>query len=228
MSLLRPLHLPHNAPPLDVSLQRLMTTTNSSAIAERLNEIAPPPIVRSRNLDFPGICEIWVLADHWPLEDAVRLLRRQLPQRIDPRTAQGRDEWREILLDLARNCAGESLPVLPPAADESLPRVRPAEFIAWAQSKGVPIPEPLQEAIAQAEAQQELQLPIPRRKASDLRRERCRAVAQLQWEQQPLLTLQEMVEHPLLFTIGCEGRRYHNALVKEWIADLAPSHPSPS
>jgi hypothetical protein len=53
-------------------------------------------------------------------------------------------------------------------------------------------------------------------------RERCRAVAELMWRQDPGMTITKMAETPEIVKIACENKKYKADTIRKWINDLCP------
>lgn len=54
-------------------------------------------------------------------------------------------------------------------------------------------------------------------------RERCRAIAQLLWELEPELTIEDMKDRREITLIGQEEKPYNSTTVRNWIKDLCPN-----
>ena len=55
---------------------------------------------------------------------------------------------------------------------------------------------------------------------SQRHRERCRAIAELLWENNPKITIEDMVHRDEIIKIGCEKNIYHGKTIRKWINDL--------
>jgi hypothetical protein len=60
-------------------------------------------------------------------------------------------------------------------------------------------------------------------RASQRHKERCRAVAALRWEENPDITIADMVVSDAITVHGCEESIYGNKTLRSWIKDLAPN-----
>lgn len=183
---------------------------------------------KQRLVVFEKICGVWAQSDHWPLEDGLRLLLELSPRAVSTTALSAADERRlAILRSLAHNCIGITLHLveLPDFDDE--PRVMPNELIDWADLKEQPVSTALRNAVNRAwveqhggEREREL-FPDQRR------RERCRALAALFWEENPELSVDDLLRLPQFRQHGCEGRRYRRKTLRDWVIDLAPAKASP-
>ncbi|HOD79102.1 MAG TPA: hypothetical protein PLB95_05630 [Syntrophales bacterium] len=55
------------------------------------------------------------------------------------------------------------------------------------------------------------------------RRERCRAIAELLWENRPEITIEDMIYKDEITLIGCGTKNYHERVLRNWIKDLCPN-----
>jgi hypothetical protein len=55
-----------------------------------------------------------------------------------------------------------------------------------------------------------------------LHRERCRAIAQMLWDQDPKITIADMIHRDEINKYGCEEKLYSEKTLRTWINDLAP------
>jgi len=56
-------------------------------------------------------------------------------------------------------------------------------------------------------------------------RERCRAIAQLKWKNDPDIPLKTMIQDPEIKEVGLESDLYYEATLLDWIKDLDPKGP---
>lgn len=54
-------------------------------------------------------------------------------------------------------------------------------------------------------------------------RERSRALAEYLWQQEPALTIEDMIHHDAINGIACENRTYAAKTLREWLKDLCPN-----
>jgi hypothetical protein len=129
------------------------------------------------------------------------------------------------LLELAINCAGDSLTIVNPMDAPDRYRVQPAEFLRWLNAKdyGPHIPEVLTEAVAEESGQQTTPAATGKLRTPQRHRERCRAIAQWLWDQEPLHRIDPMAKRSEILKYGCEGNRYGLKIVRDWIKDLCPN-----
>lgn len=170
------------------------------------------------------VCDIWAHADHWPLVDAVNLALGYAPEIIRTRPLGAAEQRRrDVLIELARNCAGVSLTVIRPDGTNGELRVRPGEFLAWIGAR-TPITVPEALILALSEAAAKLHRVNPERELGLMqrRRERCRAIAALLWAQNPELTKAEVAAAPEIQTHGCLGGEYAPATLQNWIKEENP------
>jgi hypothetical protein len=128
-------------------------------------------------------------------------------------------------LDVAINCAGDSLAVKNPSAAPEQYRVRPAEFLRWLTFKGYgnDIPEELMKAVAEQPEQQQELTATGKLRTTQRHRERCRAIAQWLWDKDPDHRIEPMAKRREILTYGCEGKRYDTKIIRDWIKDLCPN-----
>ncbi len=101
-------------------------------------------------------------------------------------------------------------------------QVTPEQFLKWASSKDIPVPEQLQLLLGEPK-DGELEPIKPSLRDTQRHRERCRALAQLLWEQDRDRTIANLINSDELITYGCEGKIYGEKIVRNWINDLAPN-----
>lgn len=165
---------------------------------------------------------MWAKSDHWPLVDAIRL-SLELPPRLlgcpmDAKTARRLS----VMLEIAQNCAGDSLTIINAEGSPDNYRVRPADFLLWAERKHYRIPEPLKEALKKEEQTPSQQAPS-RFRPEQRHRERARALAALFWAQEPTLTIRAMTERQEIVKHACERKPYRANTIYNWIKDLCPN-----
>ncbi len=173
----------------------------------------PPP-------EHEKICLAWARCDHWPLIDAVNLLLGLLPSLFwaDHPPSPASRQKRDVVHQIALNCAGDSLTVINPGAAPADWRVRPREFLQWAADRLEHVPATLSNAVSAGHAasgnpedSKRRLLPIQRH------RERCKGVASLLWEMHPTYTKMEIATLPELARHGCEGTAYAPETLSDWI-----------
>lgn len=165
---------------------------------------------------------MWAKSDHWPLEDAIRLSLELLPQLFSCPVDTKTTRRLSVMLEIARNCAGDSLTIINAEDSPDNYRVRPADFLLWAERKDYPIPEPLQKALDKEEQTTSHQSPS-RFRPSQRHRERARALAALFWEQEPTLTIKAITERYEILMHACEGKSYGFNTLRMWMKDLCPN-----
>jgi hypothetical protein len=174
---------------------------------------------------FTHVCNVWASADHWPLLDAVNLALGFEPElvrtkRLTPQQKRGRD----VIVELARNCVGDSLTVLRPDAAPGELRVRPAEFVRWFKERTPqPVPPELLDAMNKAAERFRKADPAHELTLMQRRRERCRAIAALLWAQNPELTKAQVAQSEEIRTLGCLGGEYASATIEDWIKEENPT-----
>ena len=155
----------------------------------------------------------WLRFDSWALWEAATLVMGWNPE-DHTELIQGNPVHR--IEDLAgRSISAGTLKTL----DDD--RVIPSVFLAWASTKGIPIPEQLKPLLGEQEEQSltpQKQLNRP----SQRHRERCRAIAELLWGQDPERTIADMIISDEITKYGCEGHNYTEQTLRMWINDLAP------
>jgi hypothetical protein len=57
-------------------------------------------------------------------------------------------------------------------------------------------------------------------------RERCRALADYFWKENPKIKIAHMIIKNEIITIGCEGEKYTQNTLRKWINDLCPERKS--
>jgi hypothetical protein len=70
----------------------------------------------------------------------------------------------------------------------------------------------------QADGEVEIKL-----RPSQKHRERCRAIAELIWQSNPDITIEDMAYKDEINGIACEGKSYTPKAIREWIKDLCPN-----
>jgi hypothetical protein len=54
-------------------------------------------------------------------------------------------------------------------------------------------------------------------------KERCRAIAALRWEENPKMTIEDMISSNEINKFGCENVSYNEKTIRTWINDLCPN-----
>lgn len=167
-------------------------------------------------------CERWAWADHWPIEDAIRLLLGLLPKSLSPEIQVDQQRDYKILFELATNCLGGSLEVHKIDLGDG-PRISPLSLMQWADQKDVPVPEPLRGAVNDvhqkgASSGKRFRWPNQRHQ------ERCKGVAALLWKQEPNVTIKAMAARRELHEFGCQGTFYAESTIYDWIKSEAGNH----
>ncbi|MCB1737474.1 MAG: hypothetical protein KDI42_05065 [Gammaproteobacteria bacterium] len=174
-------------------------------------------------LTFLEICEVWVKSDHWPLEDACRLLL-ELPPRVLGASID--DAKRQLnltmLLELATNCLGASLPTIAPDPSITDVRVAPDSFLEWARTHKFSRPRVLMESLYEARTGITGTSPDPLKKPERMK-ERTRAIAALLWHDNPEITIAAMCKRSEIVRIALEGERRSCETIRQWVKDLAPN-----
>jgi hypothetical protein len=55
-------------------------------------------------------------------------------------------------------------------------------------------------------------------------KERCRALAELLWKNDPEITIEAMIKREEITKIGCENTEYTRITLRKWIGDLCEKH----
>lgn len=173
--------------------------------------------------DYGQACRTWSLSDHWPLPDAVNLVLGLLPRLVQSGELSANLTRRQkILYEIALNCVGESLPVINPKASEDQYRVRPREFVTWAQ-KFWEVPQELKDLLDKAGTDLGKKDAPREWNPKQRHRERCRGVAAMIWAQNPELTKAQVAKRSDILEYGCEGRQYAQETIEEWIKVEKPN-----
>lgn len=169
-------------------------------------------------------CRTWSISDHWPLQDAVNLVLGLMPRLLQQdkhdTTAAHRQK---VLYEIALNCVGESLPIINPKAPEDQYRVRPREFVKWAEKILGEVPGELKELLDKAGTHFGKKDAPREWNPKQRHRERCRSIAAMIWAENPELTKAQMAKRPEILEYGCEGRQYAQETVEEWIKIEKPN-----
>ncbi len=173
------------------------------------------------NPSFQSICNLWAKSDHWPLEDAVRLLLNQTPKvfakssknEVNPKSFN-------IILDIAQNCLGHSLTAIKNPHSERGLNVEPREFVAWAKKKDFAVPAELDLALNSLGPNSLDKYGSRLRQRKTNHRERVRAIAALLWSKSPEIEISEMVNRSEILEYGCEGSSYAESVLESWVADI--------
>jgi len=165
----------------------------------------------------------WAQCNHWPLEDAIRLVLGERPRLVQKQPPSAKKLAQiELLRQMAINCFGASLqPVSTDTPDGEI-HVKPVEFMKWAAERGIRIPTGLDEAFQQ-DSPFGYGYEPPGLRIEQAHRYRCQGVAALLWEQTPTLKKREVAEHPAIRTAGCQGKEYAISTIEKWIKAENPN-----
>lgn len=193
-----------------------MSTEPKSIQAETLPE----------QMTYKQICQYWAMSDHWPLDDAIRLVLGHPPRlhHPDPLDAAAEGQIR-LVKQLAINCFGASLQPVAAETHDGEVHLKPVEFVKWAAKRVENVPAALTEALAKSDFFG-LGWEPPELRDVQRHRERCCGIAALLWEKNPKLTKRQVAEDPAIQKWGCEGEGYTIKKIQEWIAKENPD-PSP-
>ena len=173
------------------------------------------------NPSFQSICKLWAKSDHWPLEDAVRLLLNQNPKVFSKSSKNEADPKSfNIILDIAQNCLGHSLTAIKNPHSERRLNVDPREFVAWAKKKDFAVPAELDLALNSLSPKRLDKYGSRLRQRKSNHRERVRAIAALLWGKSPEIEISEMINRSEILEYGCEGCPYAESVLESWVADL--------
>lgn len=176
-----------------------------------------------KQYSYAQACKTWSISDHWPLDDAVNLVLGLLPRIVQTGCMKPEIARRhKILREIALNCTGESLSVINPEAPEDQYRVRPREFVRWAE-KITAVPQELKEIIDKADTHLGKKDAPREWSPKQRRRERCRGIAALIWSQQPGLTKGQVADQPEILEHGCQGQQYTKETIETWIKAENPN-----
>lgn len=190
-----------------------MNTDPKSIHAEALAE----------EMSYAQICQAWAMSDHWPLDDAVRLVLGHPPRLHHPAPLDATAEGQfRLIKQLAINCFGESLQPVAAETHDGEVHLKPREFLKWAESRRIEIPMPLWDALERSYTFG-LGYEPPELRESQRHRERSRAVAAVLWRETPDLTKAEVAAHPDIKTIGCQGKEYAAKTIQDWIKEENPN-----
>jgi len=170
---------------------------------------------------YAKACRNMGLMDYWTVEDAAALILGEIPPGQSGRKSPVAKAKK--IARLAHILSGADCVVNPETTSGRF-RVPPVEIIEWIQRRnGSAVPQELKVAVLGAV--EEIQKQEAFTKKSTLRRERCRAIAELLWKQEENkhLTLEAMAKHPVLLQIGCQGTRYEHETIKDWIKEQNPN-----
>ncbi len=177
---------------------------------------APPPYER--------ICEIWSYSDHWPLMDAIHLLLKIPPAFFTPRKHSAQhDRQRNIIYEIALNCAGDSLTIVNESVSPGEFRVLPDQFLEWARKRDMPVPMELFKAVESKVLKFGKRKPPRKFGPKQQHRERCKGIAALLWSANPDLTKAKMAARPEILKFGCEGEKYTSETIQDWIKTEKPN-----
>lgn len=172
-----------------------------------------------KTLTYESACEAAAKMDHWTVDDAAALLAHEIPPRLSLRKLNAAKA--ERIQRIAYLLSGAAC-VVNPESPIGRYRVAPREIVEWARQKSA-VPSALVTAVLGGVREGEQAERHMRE--STRRRERCRAVAALLWQQEQTkhLTLQAMAQRPELLEIGCEGRQYKSDTIADWIKEANPN-----
>ena len=173
--------------------------------------------------NYTQACKDWSISDHWPLADAVNLILGLLPRIVQTEipTSEAAQQ-QKIIHEIALNCVGDSLLVINTTVPEDQYRVRPREFIIWAE-KFLAVPQELKEYLEKAGTDLGKKN-VPRERSPQQRhRERCRGIAALLWAGDDTITKAQMAKRPEILEHGCERREYAQKTIEEWIKAENPN-----
>ena len=174
-------------------------------------------------VSFQSICNLWVKADYWPLEDAVRILLGIQPAAFRKTTKTDNEPKSfKIVYAFAKNCAGASLNVINVTTHSDIIYVDPKHFLSWAQEKSFPIPSELEIAFSSNPERKKLKRKKWQIEQRNIHRERCRGIASMIWSNNPDLSTNELISFSEILEFGCEGQRYSEKALISWLKDLEP------
>jgi hypothetical protein len=177
----------------------------------------------TQQYSYAQACKTWSVSDHWPLDDAVSLVLGLLPRIVQTGgTKPDIARRHKVLREIALNCTGESLPIINPKAPENQYRVRPREFVKWAE-KIIEVPQELKEIIDKAGTHFGKKDAPREWNPKQRHRERCCGIAAMIWARQPDLTKRQMANRAEILEYGCEGRQYTKETIENWIKAEKPS-----
>jgi hypothetical protein len=172
-------------------------------------------------ITYEQACKTMALMDFWTIEDAAALLIGAIPRGLSRRKLTGTKA--HTVARVTHTLSGADC-VVNPESPVGRYRVPPREIVEWARRKSNDdVPSELVTAVLGAARDGEQAKRSMHQ--STFRRERCRAIAALLWQQDNTkhLTLEAMVQRPELLEIGCDGKQYQLDTIKEWIKEQNPN-----
>uniref|UniRef100_I2PWN0 Uncharacterized protein n=1 Tax=Desulfovibrio sp. U5L TaxID=596152 RepID=I2PWN0_9BACT len=100
--------------------------------------------------------------------------------------------------------------------DGALTGLRPQVFLAWADSKEIPIPGELLGIL------DNLEPAIGRHRNSQLDRQRCEAIAQCLWDKDPTSTIEDIIKHPWIQQFGNGSQYTGKNTLRDWVRKVDP------
>lgn len=176
--------------------------------------------------DYKMACELWAKMDHWRVEDAARLVLKLMPKVFNQTGKPSNELKANLLTEYALSCAGKTLRLLGKTANpDGQPRVMPITFIEWCERTNGRVPAELLTAIDLGHLTPELlrDLPNLRQPMNHPEYHRCRAIAEMLWEQKPSTSIADMCKDRRVIQFGLKGVERSPSSVRRWIKDLAPN-----
>lgn len=171
---------------------------------------------------YEKMCNLWIKSHTWKLDDAISILRKQLPPAYMENYEDSQSDKIIFYKTLVQNNLGGALELQPaiPGDTPSTIRVNPVQFIDWLESIDYPLPY----AMKQAKDKYSASHGKPSRKLTptQIHKHRCRSLAAYFWEQDSDLTKVEMAQKSELIKIACENKVYSSKTIEGWIKDLNP------
>jgi hypothetical protein len=99
-------------------------------------------------------------------------------------------------------------------------RVQRCQFIEVLQQKQMDFPKTIIEHSPNFPEPNSEDLPL---RIYQRLRERCRAIAEMIWEQHPEITITQLIQSDLIFQFGCEREFRSEKAMRSWINDLCPN-----
>lgn len=173
----------------------------------------------------------WARCDLWPLDNAFELVFNPDPpppgeaSSWEPNESQqrGLNAMREV----AMNCAGYSLRIVKTEFRPDVPCVEPLQFLAWADSRGLPVPTELRLTVTSVRDELKQRSPSRERalRPEQRHRLRCEGIAAYLWSQPETkdLTIEALIQRPELLAVGCEGIEYQPKTLRDWVKEQAPN-----
>ncbi len=98
--------------------------------------------------------------------------------------------------------------------------VRPFMFINWALANNIEMPVQFEKYTDIKKRAKSGYFEGLGLKRTTIHHERCRAVAELLWSQEPEITIAEMARRGEIIQIGCEGLEYDMRTISRWLSSL--------